>query len=220
MIEVNLHPDRERQRKGGLLPDLDLEAPSWASVGELSGDPWNVAVGAGALLLVAGVGGSWFQLERRAAALDQRLDSALADSARLAELRSLSDSLGDRREAVRSRLRLVKRLDGNRYAWAHLMNELSAALPDVVWLTEVRRMSPLPSLRVTVRGVAANPLAITSYVRNLRAQPHVGSATIRGSSRRQVRGITAQSFTLRLTYRSPPKERVRTRPMVAAGGGG
>lgn len=220
MLEVNLHPDRERQEKGGVLSDLEFEVPEWVSVGDLTADPWTTAVAVAGLLFLAGVGGSWYQLQTRADRLDRRLESALADSARLAELRTLSDSLRGQREAIQGRLRLVKELDGNRYVWPHLMSELSRALPEVVWLTDVQRTAPLPNLRVRLRGVAANPLAITSYVRNLRDQPHVGSATIQGSSRREVQGITAQSFSLRLTYERPPAAQVRTRPLVAAGGGG
>lgn len=220
MIEVNLHPDRERQEKKSFLSDVELGMPEWASVGELSADPWTVAAAVTALLLLVGVGGSWFQLQSRAGSLDRRLESALADSARLAELRTLSDSLKGQREAIQGRLRLVKELDGNRYVWPHLMSEMSLALPEVVWLTDVQRASPLPNLTVTVRGVAANPLAITSFVRNLRDQPHVGSATIQGSARRRVEGVTAQSFSLRISYARPPDAQVRTRPLTAASGGG
>lgn len=220
MLEVNLHPDRERQEQKGFLADAEFEVPEWASLGDLTADPWTMAAAVAALLLLVGVGGSWYQLQSRASNLDRRLETALADSARLAELRSLSDSLKGQREAIQSRLRLVKELDGNRYVWPHLMSELSRALPEVVWLTGVDRAAPLPDLAVTVTGVAANPLAITSFVRNLRAQPHVGSATIQGSSRRQVEGVTAQSFTLRVTYARPPDAQVRTRPLVATGAGG
>lgn len=220
MIEVNLHPDRERQEKGGFLSEYEFELPQWASADALTADPWTAALAVAALLFLAGVGGSWYRLQSRAESLDQRLEGALADSARLAELRSLSDSLKDQRETVRARLRLVKQLDGNRYVWPHLMIELSRALPEGVWITDVQRTSPLPNLRVTVRGVAANPLAITSYVRALRDEPHVGSATIQGSSRRDVGGISAQSFSLRLRYERPPAAQIRTRPLVAAGGGG
>lgn len=220
MIEVNLHPDRERQERGGRLPDLEVGLPEWASPGDLAADPWTTAAAVAALVFLLGAGGSWLRLESRAGTLDRRLEDALADSARLAELRALSDSLADRRELIRSRLRLVKDLDGNRFVWPHLMNELSRALPDVVWLTEIERTSPLPGLRVMVRGVAANALAITTYVRNLRDSPHIGSASIRGSSRRQVEGATAQSFVLQVAYARPPEAQVRTRPMAARGGGG
>lgn len=219
MIEVDLHPGREKETKGAVLGDFELEMPEWASVGEWRTDPWTAAVAGGALLLVLGVAGSWLQQENRADELDRRLESAVSDSARLAELRSLSDSLVDRRDEIQRRLRLVKELDQNRYVWPHLMNELSRALPDVAWLVSVQRTSTLPDLTATVRGVAANPLAITTFVRNLRDAPHVGSATIQGSSRQQVQGVTAQSFSLRITYTRPPDAQVRTRPLVAEGGG-
>lgn len=220
MIEVDLRPGREKERSGGGgLGDLELEMPDWASLDRLRTDPWTAAVLIAGLVLAGGIAWTWVSQQNRADELDRRLESAIQDSARLAELRSLSDSLISRRKSIRSRVRLVKELDQNRYVWPHLLVEVSRALPDVAWVVSMQRTSPLPGLDLTIRGVAANPLAITSFVRNLRDQPHVGSATIQGSSRQQVQGVTAQSFTLRISYRRPPEAQVRTRPLVASGGG-
>lgn len=221
MIEVDLRPGRERERSGGGgLGDLELELPDWVSLEELKTDPWTAAVLIAGVVLVGGIAWTWVGQQNRAEELDRRLQSAVQDSARQAELRALSDSLIARRKSIRSRVRLVKDLDQNRYVWPHLLVEMSRALPDVAWVVSIQRTSPLPGLDLTVRGVAANPLAITSFVRNLRDQPHVGAATIQGSSRQQVQGVTAQSFTLRLSYRRPPEAQTRTRPLVASGGGG
>lgn len=220
MIEVDLRPGREKEPSGGGgLGDVELEMPDWASLEGLRTDPWTAAVVIAGLVLAGGIAWSWMSQERRAEELDRRLERAVQDSARLTDLRTLSDSLIARRKSIRSRVRLVKELDRNRYVWPHLLVEVSRALPGVAWIVSMERTSSLPGLDLVIRGVAANPLAITSFVRNLREQPHVGSATIQGSSRQQVEGVTAQSFTLRLSYRRPPEAQVRTRPLVASGGG-
>lgn len=221
MIEVDLRPAREKEGSGaGGLDDIELGMPEWVSLDQLRTDPWTAAVLIAGLVFAGGVAWTWVSQQSRAEELDRRLEGAVADSARLAEIRTLSDSMIERRKSVRGRVRLVKELDQNRYVWPHLLVELSRSLPDVAWIVSVDRISPLPGLELTVRGVAANPLAITTFVRSLRDQPHVGSATIQGSSRQQVQGVTAQSFTLRLSYRRPPEAQVRTRPLVAVGGGG
>lgn len=207
MIEVNLHPSRKggRGRKGGGRSGLDLSMPDLGDVQFLDrvrSDPWNAAM-IGALILVPLlIVFFWLGQRSTEQQLQERLDAALADSARLADLRALSDSLTSREQEIRERIRLVRGLDDNRYVWPHLMDELSSALPARAWLESVIQQSPLPNLEVQVQGNAGSPLIITDFVRNLERAPHVGEVQIVGSNRQLIDGVSTQAFTLNVTYRS------------------
>ena len=221
MLEVNLHPDRKRKRGGGfdageLLGSLRSMVPSAGG-----GDPWSVALGIVALVVLGGGGVLWYLQGSRLDELDSRIQSMTQDSARLANLQGMVDSLETRRAAIQSRMAQVEDLDRGRYVWPHLLDELSRALPDAAWLTAIERTSAAPDLSVSVQGVAASPLVITQYVRGLRDQQHVADVEMGGSQRQQLQdGGYGHSFQLTVTYRRPPPATIRTRPLISSNVGG
>lgn len=223
MIEIDLHPDRgrrkEREGGAGLFSRLELRIPDWVRPGEIQTDPWTTALIAAVAVAVLAVGGSWLLLQNRAEKLESRVEDAVRDSARLAGLVALTDSLVTHRNQIRDRVERVKELDRNRYVWPHLLDEVSGTLPETAWLTSLRRNSPVPDVSVTVQGVATDPLAITSYVRELEGSVHVREVDIQSSQRQEVEGLTAHAFTLVVRYRRPPDSAVRTVPLVGADGG-
>lgn len=224
MIEINLHPDRERRKKKeagpGLFDRLEFRVPDWMRPGEIRADPWTTALIAAVALAALAVGGSWLLLEDREEDLERRVERAVQDSARLADLVVLTDSLREYRSELAERAERVKELDRSRYVWSHLLDELSRALPETAWLTGVTRNSPLPELTVDVQGVASDPLSITSYVRGLEDSPYVREVEIETSERRAVDdGLRAHAFTLRVRYRRPPDSVRRTVPLAVGEGG-
>jgi Tfp pilus assembly protein PilN len=142
----------------------------------------------------------WYAQRSEAAEIEVRLEEAREDSARLADLRVLSDSLIDRERQIRQRLELVRGLDEGRFVWPHLLDEISRALPQYTWLTAVRVATPLPELTVQVDGVAANPLAVTRFVRNLQSSEFVRQVRIMRSQQAEVENVAAQAFKLLVTY--------------------
>lgn len=202
MIEVNLHPEgSKRSRKGRRVPTV----PGWLkSKGTTGGrDPWLIAAVAIPALVLLVVGFLWLSQRSERGALDERLAEAVEDSTRLSDLRELSDSLMARESQVGERLDLLRGLDDGRFVWPHLLDEFSRALPDFAWLTSIRQASTPPDLQVQVDGMAANPLAITAYVRNLQESPFIGEVRILGSQEQNLEGFSAHSFKLIVGYAEP-----------------
>jgi Tfp pilus assembly protein PilN len=202
VIEVNLHPTGGKARRGS---GKKLSAPAWAGRSRTRDgrDPWTVAAIAAFVLAGLAIGGMWYAQRSDAADLNVRLEEAREDSTRLADLRVLSDSLIDRERQIRQRLELVRGLDEGRFVWPHLLDEVSRALPQYTWLTAIRVATPLPDLTVQVDGVAANPLAVTRFVRNLQASEFVKQVRIMGSQQAEVENVAAQAFKLLVTYEQP-----------------
>ncbi len=202
MIQVNLHRDgSKRRRPGRRAPAM----PAWLKPGGLGDgkDPWLIAAVAIAAIVKLVVGWMWMSQRGQRADLDQRVAEAVEDSARLSDLRMLSDSLIARETQIRERLELVQGLDGGRFIWPRLLDEFSRALPDYAWLTSIRQAGGLPDLQVQLDGFAANPLAITAYVRQLQRSPYVGQVRILGSQEQNVDGFSAHSFKLIVFYEEP-----------------
>lgn len=208
MIEVNLHPTGGKARSSRRPR---LATPAWLGSGRGGHDgrdPWTLAAMIAFGLAVLTIGGLWFTQRSARGELDARMENARADSTRLADLRVLSDSLTAREREIRERLELVKGLDEGRFVWPHLLDELSKALPEFTWLTAVRVSTPLPDLTVQIDGLAANPLAITRFVRNLQESEYVEQVRIMGSQQTEVDNVSAHAFKVVVTYADSPEPRV------------
>lgn len=217
MIEVNLLPDAQRERRSARRAAAGRSS-RLTGVGKPR-DPWGRALLVAAVVVPAAVLFLWWTQRSAAAELETRLEAATADSARLAELRAVSDSLTARREVVRQRIAVVEQLDRNRFVWPHVLDELSRALPALAWVTSLEQQTPLPDVSFRIQGLAANPLAITEFVRNLEASDYLTDVRILGSQRQELDGgeLVAQAFTLDARYRMPPPAE-RTEPIVATTG--
>ncbi|MCY3598438.1 MAG: PilN domain-containing protein [Gemmatimonadetes bacterium] len=198
MIEINLLPESQRARQG--LPT------DGSAAGGLRIDVWGVALLISALTIPPGAAALWWLQRTEAVELGARLEAVVADSARLAELRAASDSLTERSREIRERVALVEQLDRDRFAWPHLMDEISRALPPPAWLTSLRQLSAPPDLAVELQGVAGSPLAITEFVRGLGMSDYIADVKIIGS---QLQGSdpdqgARQAFTLVLRFDHAP----------------
>lgn len=212
MIQVNLHPEGSKKRRKA--PSLPALGKAFKGFGEGDRDPWLIAAIAVPALSLLVIG--WLFLSQRGerSNLETQLAEMVEDSARLANLRTLSDSLMQRESEIRERLELIRGLDDGRFVWPHLLDEVSKALPDFAWLTSITESSPLPDLKVQVDGMAANPLAITAFVRRLQASPYVGDVRILGSQEQALEGFSAHSFSVNLAYAAPPDSLVRFAPVT------
>ncbi len=201
MIEINLHPAGEtakakRRRQAGRRMTM--------GAGRGARNPWQTGMVAVLVVVPVAVAALWLTQRARANGLEEGLQTASAESARLADLRALSDSLTERQTLVRERMDLIRTLDRDRFIWPHVMDEASRALPNFVWLTSIQELSPLPGLTVEIRGMAATPLAVTEYVRRLEDSPYLGSVRILGSQLERVPSsdLEVHAFTLMVDYDS------------------
>ena len=194
MIEVNLLPESLRARQG--------IATSRPAEGGLHIDVWGIALLLSVLTIPPGTAALWWSQRAEALELRARLETVMADSARLAELRAASDSLSERSREIRERVTLVEQLDRDRFAWPHMMDEISRALPPPAWLISLRQLSPPPDLAVELQGVAGNPLAITEFVRSLETSDYIADVKIVGSQQQgsDPEQVARQAFTLVLRF--------------------
>ena len=216
MIEINLHPHGAKARRRRARLKLPSFGGGLGSGGARAGgrDPWAMAAIGVPLVALLAVGAMWYTQRAEARGLEDQVQEAISDSARLSDLRQLSDSLTRRDQIIQERVENVAALDGNRFVWPHLLDEVGRALPAYTWITTIESLSPLPNLSLRVRGMAANPVAITAFIRNLSESLYVGDVQLEGSQQVQMERFVVQSFELALTYAEPPDSVVQTVPIV------
>ena len=214
MIEIDLLPEALRSPAAG----AQRVGPGRGGRGF---DLWGTALVVAAITIPPGTAFLWRTQRSEAAALHARLEAASADSVRLAGLRAASDSLAERSRQIGERVALVAQLDHNRFTWPRILDEISWALPGLAWLISLRQVAPPPDVTVELQGVAANPLAITRFARNLDASEYVADVQILGSRQQAVpsqESAARHAFTFVLRFADPPGVR-RVEPIIGSGGG-
>lgn len=143
MLEINLLPGAKKGKStaGG----LSLGA-TFASLGSNIRDPWLIGAAASVVVSFAVVGLLFTAQNARATELGSRMENAVRDSTRYAKVLSARRKLTAERDSVIRQLQIIRTIDDNRYNWAHILDEVSRALPAYTWLTvmEQTTKAPLP----------------------------------------------------------------------------
>jgi Tfp pilus assembly protein PilN len=149
MIEINLLPGARRKARKGGGSKVDFAA-SFAAMRERIREPWLIGSVAVTSVALIAVGVLYFQQTRTESQLDDKLQKAVQDSTRYASVLKEHDKAEARRDTVLRSLNLIRAIDDDRYIWAHVMDEVSKALPPYTWLV---------SLGFTGLGQAQAPIA-------------------------------------------------------------
>ena len=231
MIEINLLPGQKRKAAGG---GFKLSVPNVRALLAQVKDPWLLgAVGAWVIVL-AGGGFLYLRDSRAQAKAETRLDSVTADKRRYDAVIADKRKLERVRDTLLTEINVIRGIDGERYVWPHILDQISKALPPYTWLTQVvvgkaptpsgpaPRGQPQPAtidtsmagLRVALSGRTVDIQAYTTFLRQLAASPWFTDVTAANSETvvEQDRPVTAFDVTLR--YRTADSVYIRTVPLI------
>ncbi|HYW33178.1 MAG TPA: PilN domain-containing protein [Gemmatimonas sp.] len=147
LIQVNLLPGAQKKSRGTSFSF----AGAGAAIADRVRDPWLVGASGAVVLAVASVGILFTSQQARASEIDTKVEAAVRDSARYAKVLSARSKLSAERDSVYRQLQIIRTIDDNRFNWAHILDEVSRALPAYTWLTILEQTSkaPLPPGVVT-----------------------------------------------------------------------
>lgn len=228
MIEINLLPGARKKSRSSRTASLNLGA----ILAELSArfrDPWLVIAIAGVVIGLAGVGGQfWFQ-KRTAAALEQQQQVAVQDSSRYAAVLSQRRAAESQRDSILRQIAVIRAIDGDRFVWPHILDELSRALPTYTWLSSVLQSSSAapvtpeaaaagtaPSLGVRVIAYTVDIQAVTIYMKQLEASPFFENVILGSTEVAVTDGKEVTQFQVSMTYTKPDSSAIRTVPLSLA----
>jgi Tfp pilus assembly protein PilN len=153
MIEINLLPGAGRRSRGGGLQTSDLlsSAGAWISDKYLMG-------AVGAVVVAIGLTAFLYVHQTRAASdLNERQIKAVEDSTRYSAVLAAKAKAEATRDSAMQQLAIIKSIDDTRFLWSHLMQEISAALPQYTWLTAITQTSIPPSAAAVDTTQRATP---------------------------------------------------------------
>ncbi len=154
MLEINLLPGVKKTSRGGNSSDA---AAMLGGIIRSVRDPWLVGAASAVVVAVASVGVLFTSQQARASEVGTKLETAVRDSTRYAKVLAARRKLTAERDSVHRQLQIIRTIDDNRYNWAHILDEVSRALPSFTWLTILEQTSkaPLPPGADTLRASSA-----------------------------------------------------------------
>src|SRR6476661_9604212 len=167
MIEINLLPGDAKKKKRGKATSgtgfkMEIHPGRWfAGLSDKISNKYMLgglatAAAAGALILLMLISQG-----ARAALLDARENRAVKDSAQYSAVLTAKMRAEATRDSLYQQIAIIKSIDDSRYLWSHLMYEISSALPQYTWLTEISQTSQPKSAAAadTVKKVSASDTA-------------------------------------------------------------
>ena len=151
LIEINLLPSGGASaRKPAGRPGRGVSLPVAGA------DPRVAGLAAAALLLaVLGAFTFWRQGTHRGE-VQAKVDRERQDSIRLSRTIALMKSIDSRKDTIEQKMAVIRSVDGRRYVWPHLMDEISRAVPPFTWLTRVAAIAA-PAAPPAPAAAAAAP---------------------------------------------------------------
>ncbi len=229
MIEVNLLPGGKKGKAGGKGRfSFGGKKKSGKSSSGGSGsklDPWTLGSAAAVILSLGLMGWMFMGTGSRTDDLSLEIEQAARDSARYADLIQQTEGLRARRDTISQKVSIIQDIDGSRYVWPHVMDEVARALPDYTWLTGILQVEGGTHPTFRVEGRAGNNFALTRFMDNLEASPFVRKVDLittelvtdnsSGTGDREV-----HNFTLTAVFEDPPQELIETVPLFSGSLGG
>ena len=211
MIEINLLPSAEksggsRGRKRASAPGPKVSVP---------GNPWLGGLGIVAVLVLVFLAVSFWRTNTRIATAEAAVQTAQQDSIRYAGTIELINALQAQQDTIEQQIEVIRSVDGRRYVWPHVLDEVSAALPPFTWLTELSARDgggATPGL--TIQGNAGSTQALTRFMRTLEDAPFLRDVSLVTSQQTEAEGRTFHRFTVEARYRQPDSAFIRTEPVL------
>lgn len=121
------------------------------------------------LILVATlalIGWRYLSLNRQSARLDADITAAQQETVRLHSVIQQVQKFEQRRSQLQERVGLIEKLRKEQTGPVHMLDQISRALPDMLWLTELRQNDKVAG-EVTIDGRCTTLTALSDFVKNL-----------------------------------------------------
>jgi type IV pilus assembly protein PilN len=118
-------------------------------------------------------------LTSRSKNLDEEIARAQEEVARLRSIIEEVKGYEDKKASLEAKIQLINNLKTNQKGPVRLMDEVSRALPDLVWLSDLT----VSGDQVSLKGRTLSPNAVATYLENLKKSPFFAEPVFRNLGR-------------------------------------
>ena len=197
----------------------ERKAAKAASRGFQAGQKMMV-IGSLVLVLTAvGIGWRYWTLGQQQAQVERDIEAAIREEARLAEILKQVADFEARKVQLENRVILIDELRKGQTAPVHMLDQISKALPDMTWLTEIVQTG----YTLQIKGRCINLTSLSDFIGNLEASRYfirpveiIESKVVTGRDKASTDMI---EFTIRGTFQMAGVESVAPPPPGTKKGG-
>jgi Tfp pilus assembly protein PilN len=228
MITVNLRPGK-RRKSSGFSFNFKGMLSSFRGLGTKVKDPLLLGAVAGWVCVLGFLGFVYLNNVRQLYTLEPRLEQARSEHRRFKAFIADKRRQEKIRDSLLAQITVIRNVDGDRYIWAHLLDEVTKALPAYTWLVDLGTTAPAaapaprtpadtaadtmpPALVFQLNGRTIDIQAYTRFLRQLEASPWIKDVTPVSAQTvvEHERPVTA--FSIRATYASADSAYIRVAP--------
>ena len=147
MITVNLRPGQKRKRGGNSLKGLFDSLSGLRELATKVKDPLLMAAVGAWVCVVAGLGMIYLNNLRQLYVLEPRLEQSRSENRRFKAFLADKRRQEKIRDSLLAQITVIRRVDGDRYIWPHLLDEITKALPAYTWLVDLGVTAATPKLQ-------------------------------------------------------------------------
>jgi Tfp pilus assembly protein PilN len=237
MITVNLRPDLKRKRARSPLAGI---VESVRGLGSNVKDPLLLACAASWVVVLGWLGYVLVSTTTELNALEPQLEVTRSEHRRFKAFLAEKRHQETIRDSLVAQIGTIRTVDGDRYVWAHLLDEVTKALPPYTWLVDMGKAAPTAAATVApattpapaatsdtavaqpfvsppvvfdVNGRTVDIQAYTRFLRQLEASPWIADVTPVSAQTVVEKERPVTAFTIRATYRQADSAYIRTVPL-------
>ena len=237
MITVNLRPDLKRKRA---RPPLQGVLEGVRGLGSKIKDPVLLVAVLSWVGVLGWLGSVAVATSRELSALEPQLEQTRAEHRRFRAFLAEKRHQETIRDSLVSQIGIIRTVDGDRYVWPHLLNEVTKALPAYTWLVDMGGAAPpppppgapqaapakgpvdtaklgataeIPAIQFQVNGRTVDIQAYTRFLRQLEASPWITDVTPVSAQTVVEKERPVTAFTIRATYKQADSAYLRTVPL-------
>jgi Tfp pilus assembly protein PilN len=136
MITVNLRPGLKRKRSRGTPFAGVLD--SIRGAGARVKDPLLLGAVGAWTIAAAFLGWTWISTATQLSALEPKLEQTRAEHKRFKTFLEQKRKQEVIRDSLQRQIGTIKSVDGDRYIWPHVLDEVTKALPAYTWLVDLK----------------------------------------------------------------------------------
>jgi Tfp pilus assembly protein PilN len=220
MIKINLLPGVKRKGSGSAK---DAILARFRDLGTKVKDPMLIVAAAAWILAAGFIAYGVISNTSKMRDLEPRLEQARDEHRRYKNLMTEKRKTEAIRDSLLAQISIIRGVDGDRYTWPHVLDEVAKALPPYTWLVDIgvagtqavadSADTTAPALQFAINGRTVDIQAYTRFLRQLEASPWIINVTPVQAQTvvEKERAVTA--FTIRATFTPADSAYIRTVPM-------
>jgi Tfp pilus assembly protein PilN len=232
MITVNLRPDLKRKRA---RPAFQGALEGVRGLSAKIKDPLLLVAVLSWVGVLGWLGSIAIGTTRELSALEPKLEHTRAEHKRFKAFLTEKRHQELIRDSLVAQIGVIRTVDGDRYVWPHLLDEVTKALPAYTWLIDITpAAAPAPpppppnakaadtttavpaappAVQFTINGRTVDIQAYTRFLRQLEASPWLTDVTPVSAQTVVEKERPVTAFSIRATYHQADSAYIRTVPL-------